>query len=231
MTYSHVLTNQGNQAEGGTCSAMSFSGDNSLAGDGWTSVVLRRQQQRRTGSERPRSRIAGPDHRLRQYTDGTAAVAGTLPSGKGLRLFVKVFAPSSAAAGETDNRTLQAIVKNSTGAGACASPEPAAQSVVDTSNVMTAQIRLLKEQGLDAKCDGVVDLAFSATQIQVKPGECVIYRVQASNQGVDAVTNVIMNDSVPAFDLRRHQGLVHLHPGSGHHAGQWRHRLGHLQRG
>ena len=108
-------------------------------------------------------------------------------------------APSSAAAGETDNRTLQAIVKNSTGAGACASPEPAAQSVVDTSNVMTAQIRLLKEQGLDAKCDGVVDLAFSATQIQVKPGECVIYRVQASNQGVDAVTNVIMNDSVPAF--------------------------------
>ena len=39
MTYSHVLTNQGNQAEGGTCSAMSFSGDNSLAGDGWTSVV------------------------------------------------------------------------------------------------------------------------------------------------------------------------------------------------
>ena len=103
--------------------------------------------------------------------------------------------------------------------------------MVDTSNVMTAQIRLLKEQGLDAKCDGVVDLAFSATQIQVKPGECVIYRVQASNQGVDAVTNVIMNDSVPAFDLRRHQGLVHLHPGSGHHAGQWRHRLGHLQRG
>ena len=75
-------------------------------------------------------------------------MAGTLPSGKGLRLFVKVFAPSSAAAGETDNRTLQAIVKNSTGAGACASPEPAAQSVVDTSNVMTAQIRLLKEQGL-----------------------------------------------------------------------------------
>ena len=71
--------------------------------------------------------------------------------------------------------------------------------MVDTSNVMTAQIRLLKEQGLDAKCDGVVDLAFSATQIQVKPGECVIYRVQASNQGVDAVTNVIMNDSVPAF--------------------------------
>ena len=83
-------------------------------------------------------------------------MAGTLPSGKGLRLFVKVRSVERAA-GETDNRTLQAIVKNSTGAGACASPEPAAQSVVDTSNVMTAQIRLLKEQGLDAKCDGVVD--------------------------------------------------------------------------
>ena len=27
----------------------------------------------------------------------------------------------------------------------------------------------------------------------------MIYRVQASNQGVDEVTNVIMNDSTPAF--------------------------------
>ena len=200
MTYSHVLTNQGNQAEGGTCSAMSFSGDNSLAGDGWTSVVY--YDANNNGELDPSDPVVESLAQITasgKYTDGTAAVAGTLPSGKGLRLFVKVFAPSSAAAGETDNRTLQAIVKNSTGAGACASPEPAAQSVVDTSNVMTAQIRLLKEQGLDAKCDGVVDLAFSATQIQVKPGECVIYRVQASNQGVDAVTNVIMNDSVPAF--------------------------------
>ena len=166
-----------------------------------------------------------------KYTDGTAAVAGTLPTGKGLRLFVKVFAPSSAAVGETDNRTLTAIVKNGSGADACDSPEPAAQSVVDTTNVMTAQIRLLKEQGLDAKCDGVVDLAFSATQIQVKPGECVIYRVQASNQGVDEVTNVIMNDSTPAFDLRRHQGNAGLHSRPGHHAGQWRHRSRDLQRG
>ena len=81
---------------------------------------------------------------------------------------------------------------------------------------MTAQIRLLKEQGLDAKCDGVVDLAFSATQIQVKPGECVIYRVQASNQGVDAVTNVIMNDSVPAFstyvDIRTRPSAPRVRP-------------------
>ena len=126
---------------------------------------------------------------------------------------------------------MTAIVKNGSGADACDSPEPAAQSVVDTTNVMTAQIRLLKEQGLDAKCDGVVDLAFSATQIQVKPGECVIYRVQASNQGVDEVTNVIMNDSTPAFDLRRHQGNAGLHSRPGHHAGQWRHRSRDLQRG
>ena len=96
---------------------------------------------------------------------------------------------------------------------------------------MTAQIRLLKEQGLDAKCDGVVDLAFSATQIQVKPGECVIYRVQASNQGVDAVTNVIMNDSVPASRPTSTSRTRPSAPRSGHHAGQWRHRLGHLQRG
>ena len=200
VTYSHVLANQGNQAEGGTCSAMSFSGDNSQAGNGWTSVVY--YDANNDGELDPSDPVVESLEQITasgKYTDGTAAVAGTLPTGKGLRLFVKVFAPSSAAVGETDNRTLTAIVKNGSGADACDSPEPAAQSVVDTTNVMTAQIRLLKEQGLDAKCDGVVDLAFSATQIQVKPGECVIYRVQASNQGVDEVTNVIMNDSTPAF--------------------------------
>ena len=57
-----------------------------------------------------------------KYTDGTAAVAGTLPTGKGLRLFVKVFAPSSAAVGETDNRTLTAIVKNGSGATPATAP-------------------------------------------------------------------------------------------------------------
>ena len=121
MTYSHVLTNQGNQAEGGTCSAMSFSGDNSLAGDGWTSVVY--YDANNNGELDPSDPVveslaqitASGIHRRHRRRGG-------LPSGKGLRLFVKVFAPSSAAAGETDNRTLQAIVKNSTGAGACASP-------------------------------------------------------------------------------------------------------------
>lgn len=76
---------------------MSFSGDNSLAGDGWTSVVY--YDANNNGELDPSDPVVESLAQITasgKYTDGTAAVAGTLPSGKGLRLFVKVFAPSSA---------------------------------------------------------------------------------------------------------------------------------------
>ena len=200
VTYSHVLANQGNQAEGGTCSARLLRRQLASGQRLDLGRVLRRQQRRRTGSERPRGRIAGANHRFRQVhrqhrRRGRHAAhgQGPAPVRQGLR---------SVKRGRRRNRQPHVDgyrQERQRRGSACDSPEPAAQSVVDTTNVMTAQIRLLRNRGLDAKCDGVVDLAFSATQIQVKPGECVIYRVQASNQGVDEVTNVIMNDSTPAF--------------------------------
>ena len=178
---------------------MSFSGDNSLAGDGWTSVVY--YDANNNGELDPSDPVVESLAQITasgKYTDGTAAVAGTLPSG-GVCACSSRSSLRRARPPAKPTTTRCRPSSRTAPAPAPAPAQPAAQSVVDTSNVMTAQIRLLKEQGLDAKCDGVVDLAFSATQIQVKPGECVIYRVQASNQGVDAVTNVIMNDSVPAF--------------------------------
>ena len=198
MTYSHVLTNQGNQAEGGTCSAMSFSGDNSLAGDGWTSVVY--YDANNNGELDPSDPVveslaqitasgstptAPPPWRARCLRAGSAPVRQGLRSvERGRRRNRQPHAAGHRQEQHRRRRLRQPRTGRAKRGGHQQRDDradPAAQ-----------------EQGLDAKCDGVVDLAFSATQIQVKPGECVIYRVQASNQGVDAVTNVIMNDSVPA---------------------------------
>ena len=146
VTYSHVLTNQGNQAEGGTCSAMSFSGDNSLAGDGWTSVVY--YDANNNGELDPSDPVVESLAQITasgKYTDGTAAVAGTLPSGRvcacssrsSLRRARPPAKPTTHAAGHRQEQHRRRRLRQ---------PEPAAQSVVDTSNVMTAQIRLLRNK-------------------------------------------------------------------------------------
>ena len=146
VTYSHVLTNQGNQAEGGTCSAMSFSGDNSLAGDGWTSVVY--YDANNNGELDPSDPVV---ESLAQITaSGSTPTApppwrarclraGSAPVRQGLRSVERGRRRNRQphAAGHRQEQHRRRRLRQ---------PEPAAQSVVDTSNVMTAQIRLLRNK-------------------------------------------------------------------------------------
>ncbi|WP_207779439.1 beta strand repeat-containing protein [Zavarzinia aquatilis] len=194
VTYAHVLTNTGNAAEGGTCSTVVFSGGDSLSG--WSSVIYYDKNNDGTlDSGDPVVNSVSEIAAGGLYTDGTAVTAQTLPVGKAVRLFVKVFAPASAIAGQTDTRTLTATVSNSS----CTAAVPAAQTVTDVTNVNTALVRLEKTQALDAGCDGTADGAFGAAQIEAKPGQCVVYRVVATNQGTQQVTALKINDSTPSY--------------------------------
>lgn len=194
VTYAHLLSNTGNSAEGGTCSTLTFSGGNSLSG--WSSVVYYDKNNDGTlDSSDPVVNSLAEIAAGGLYTDGTAVTAQTLPVGKSLRLFVKVFAPASAIAGQTDTRTLTATVSNSS----CTSTAPTAQTVTDVTNVNTALVRLEKTQAIDANCDGTADNAFGAAQIEAKPGQCVVYRVVATNQGTQQVTALKINDSTPSY--------------------------------
>ena len=146
VTYSHVLANQGNQAEGGTCSAMSFSGDNSQAGNGWTSVVY--YDANNDGELDPsdpvveslsKSPLPAVHRRHRRRGRHAAHGQGPAPVRQGLR---------SVKRGRRRNRQphVDGYRQERQRRRACDSPEPAAQSVVDTTNVMTAQIRLLRNR-------------------------------------------------------------------------------------
>jgi uncharacterized repeat protein (TIGR01451 family) len=81
-----------------------------------------------------------------------------------------------------------------TGPSSCGAP-----SATDISTVITGQIRVLKTQAADVTCDGVADGAFAAAPLSLKPGQCIVYKVVATNEGTAPVTNIAINDAVPAY--------------------------------
>jgi uncharacterized repeat protein (TIGR01451 family) len=125
-------------------------------------------------------------------TTGTVTPAGVDPlgAGKSYKLLVKVFAPGGATAGATDTATVTVTFPD---VAACGTP-----SATDLSTVITGQMRLVKTQALDPSCAGTVVPSSSAPLI-AKPGECLVYRVVATNEGAAPVTNMSINDAVPAF--------------------------------
>jgi uncharacterized repeat protein (TIGR01451 family) len=104
---------------------------------------------------------------------------------------VRRVAPAGAASGDTDNIIIS-VVDN--GASACTAP-PAN----DLTTVITSQLRLDKLQANDANCDGTADGAFVLTALTAKPGECLVYQVTGTNEGVTPVTKVSVNDTTPSF--------------------------------
>jgi uncharacterized repeat protein (TIGR01451 family) len=121
----------------------------------------------------------------------TAPPTGTaLDGGKTQKLLVKVFAPGGATAGVTDTATVTVTFPEQ---AACGSP-----SATDVSTVITGQMRLVKTQALDADCKGD-EVPNSSAVLTAKPGECIVYRVVATNEGAAPVTNMSINDAVPAY--------------------------------
>lgn len=178
VVYAHTLTSTGTQACGAyTLNAAPTPADVTL---GWTTVIyvdVNGDGQLDAGDT--------------LYTGGTL----TLATGAMQKLLVKVFAPGGAAAGAADVATVTA-----TFAANCGTP-----SATDTSTVITGQIRVVKTQALNAAVAGVCPAvapspAFSANPIlAAKPGDCIVYRVIATNEGAAPVTNLAINDAVPAY--------------------------------
>ncbi|HMU86471.1 MAG TPA: hypothetical protein PKC11_02445, partial [Agitococcus sp.] len=132
------------------------------------------------------------------YT-GTGANASGLAIGESIRIFAKVQAPAGATPGTTDTATITVDVQGTVNTVA----EPTDPVNTDTTNVIGGQIRLDKTQALDKNCDGdsadVGEVAYTTANINALPGECIMYRIEATNEGVSPVTSVVINDTTPAF--------------------------------
>lgn len=183
--FTHTLSNQGNVTE--TSAAVSIAQTMS-GGGGWASLIyLDANNDGVLDASDP------VFTNLSQITTAAGvATNGQLAAGESVRFFVRMLVPATAQDGDTNTAT----VTLATVAGETVASNNTLQDIVV---VTSSALKLDKTQALDAACDGTADSAFTTAQFDVKPAECVIYRVLATNVGSVAVANVVVSDSTPSY--------------------------------
>ncbi len=181
IVYGHTLTNAGNVIENGGTSVIALAlADTQSA---FSSIVYR--DANNNGVIDPSDPVVN-----------TPADLGPIAPGASVRLLVRVSAAAGAAAGIIDTTSLSVATSGAVNGSAA----PAATGATDTTTVIAGNLMLLKEQALDANCDGVADAAFSNANISAgaTPGACVRYRVTITNIGTSDALSVVVSDATPA---------------------------------
>lgn len=189
VVYEHILTNNGNVAEGtnagGNTSTVAFTIADSLSGIGFTSVVY--YDANGNGSlDNTDPVVVSALH---------AVKAAGLNPGEQARLFVKVFAPLGAPDGAVNATT---VTVTTTGViNTVAAPAPTANA--DTTSVIRGDLVIIKEQAIDTDDDDDKDdETFVTTQLSAPPGKVIYYRITVRNDGSANATGITVNDTVPA---------------------------------
>ena len=78
-------------------------------------------------------------------------------------------------------------------------------NVTDTTIVSLTNVEIIKLQAPDFDCNGVVDPTYSYTtnSFTVKPNQCVLYELTATNIGAEPAYNIFINDVAPPFTTFR----------------------------
>ena len=181
IVYAHTLTNAGNVSENSGASTIALA----LANTQGTFSSIVYLDANNNGVIDPSDPVIN-----------VPADLGPIAAGASLKLLVRVSATGGAAAGITDTTTLTVTTAGSINGAAA----PAVVSTTDTTTVIAGNLVLLKEQALDANCDGIADTAFSNANITAgaTPGACVRYRVTITNIGTSSVLSVVVSDATPA---------------------------------
>ena len=181
IVYAHTLTNTGNVTENSGTSSIALALTNT---QGTFSTIVYRDANNNGVIDAGDPVINVP------------ADLGPIAPGASVRLLVRVSATGGAAAGITNTTTLTVTTSGSVNAVAA----PATVTSTDTTTVIAGNLVLLKEQAIDANCDGIADTAFSNANISVgaTPGACVRYRVTITNIGTSDVLSVVLSDATPA---------------------------------
>ena len=181
VVYTHTITNAGNVAEntGGT-NTIALSLAETQAG--FTAIVY--------WDANNNNIIDAGDVAI-----NTAADLGPIAAGASKQLLVKVTASAGVGIGVVNTTTLTATTAGLINTVAA----PPAVIATDATTVITGNIVVLKEQALDATCDGAPDTAYSVATITTGaiPGACIRYRITATNNGSGNVTNLVVSDATP----------------------------------
>ena len=183
VIYTHTITNAGNVTEnGGVLGASTVALSLLQTQAGFTAIVYLDVNNNNI--------IDAGDVAI-----NTAADLGPIAAGTSKQLLVKVTASSGVGIGVVDTSTLTATTAVAINGVAA----PAVVSATDTTTVISGNIVLLKEQALDANCDGVADTAYGVATITTGaiPGACIRYRVTATNNGSANVISLVLSDATP----------------------------------
>lgn len=181
VVYKHTLTNNGNIVEGAAANTLPFTLTNDQAANGWVTTLY--VDSNNDGIADAGELVTGSD---------LAVKTGSIARGASVNLLIKVQAPTNATAGTPSSVVL--TIKPTVVGG---------QSVADLVNtdlttVTSGQVRLVKEQSL-ANCSTGAAGTYTQNTVSAKPGECVKYRITATNEGNADVTNVVISDATPAY--------------------------------
>ena len=175
VVYTHTITNTGNVTETNIALTLAES-----QATGFTSIVY----------------IDANNNNVVDTPPDTVAGSISLAPGASLQLLVKVTAGSGVGIGLVDTTTLTATTTGTINAIVA----PPVVIAADATTVIAGNLVLLKEQALDANCDGTADAAFGTATITTGaiPGACIRYRITATNNGNANVTGLVVSDSTPA---------------------------------
>ncbi|HEX8832954.1 MAG TPA: hypothetical protein VF719_02075, partial [Abditibacteriaceae bacterium] len=139
--------------------------------------------------------------------DTTITSIASLAPGASVTVFAQVFSPSGAQAGTQNITTLTATSAGAVLPNGNPAPGTAPTDIAtDTTTIVAGQLRLLKEQALDANADGTPDggvNAYSNANITTGaiPGAVIRYRITVTNIGTSTVSGASVSDSTPAYTV------------------------------
>lgn len=182
VVYKHTLTNTGNIDEGATPGSLPFTLTNDQSGNGWvTSLFIDANND--GNIDAGDTLVTGSD---------LAAVTGAIARNASVNFLIKVQAPSNATPG-TPSSVIFTINPTTVTDIAHASI-----SNTDLTTVTEGQVRLVKDQAL-VDCTTGTGVTYTQNTVSAKPGECVKYRIVATNEGNATVTNVVISDNTPSY--------------------------------
>lgn len=195
IVYSHTLTNTGNVLEAETKYPLEIDWTSTLQGVN-TSVYVDINNDGLMTSDELITGASAADRntsltnilkKINSYN-----TASGLSQNEAVTILVKVEAPATATAGESDTTI---VTFKPTGGN-----KPANVLVTDRTVINLGQVRLLKTQALSADCT-TAPTTYVTTDLKAKPGECVYYRIVATNEGNAEAKNVTLTDMVPSYTV------------------------------
>ncbi len=192
QTFVHTLTVNSNVAENdGTNSLFEVSLSNSAAL--FTAQVYLDNDNSGT--------ITAADSLITSAADGAADLpntVGALNFGDQLKFIVKITAPGGATVGDNNTTTLTVTDTQSN--------VPTLNNT-DQVTVQTGVLAIDKYQTPDS-----VNVAYTQSDISLAPGDTVYYRLVVYNDGSDAITNIDISDSTPAFTKKVGSASIEFTP-------------------